>query len=210
MKHFKSFLSVISLATLSLTAAAKADTLQFTGATVASGPDYIYPYQFSVNNSAASTSLMCVDFDREIYVGESWTATASTVTAASSTLLQEEAFLFNQDLTNPGSYSGSDYQYAVWALGDLSGVQASGMDSSNVQALDALAIAAVSQGTDAAAYLDGQYTAYTAVNGSQPAGDGLPQDFLGVSPVPEPGSLALLGTGVLGLAGVVRRKLARS
>ena len=28
------------------------------------------------------------------------------------------------------------------------------------------------------------------------------------SPVPEPGSLALLGTGVLGLAGVVRRKLA--
>jgi hypothetical protein len=28
------------------------------------------------------------------------------------------------------------------------------------------------------------------------------------SPVPEPGSLALLGTGVLGLAGVIRRKLA--
>jgi hypothetical protein len=29
------------------------------------------------------------------------------------------------------------------------------------------------------------------------------------SPTPEPGSLALLGTGVLGLAGVVRRRMKR-
>ena len=33
--------------------------------------------------------------------------------------------------------------------------------------------------------------------------------FTGTSPVPEPGSLALLGSGVIGLAGLLRRKLGR-
>lgn len=45
---------------------------------------------------------------------------------------------------------------------------------------------------------------YSAIPGSENTGLGNAQDFLGATP--EPGSLAMFGSGIIGLAGVLRRK----
>ena len=46
---------------------------------------------------------------------------------------------------------------------------------------------------------------YTAIPGSESGNLGTAQNFLGTTP--EPGTLALVGTGAIGLAGLLRRKL---
>jgi hypothetical protein len=38
----------------------------------------------------------------------------------------------------------------------------------------------------------------------------MPQEYIGYSPVPEPGTITLFGTGLLSLAGMVRRKLGKA
>jgi hypothetical protein len=61
-----------------------------------------------------------------------------------------------------------------------------------------------------ASFYDG-YQLYVPVAGTEwPAGDGLPQTFIGPAPTPEPSSLVLLGSGLLAAAGALYRRKRRT
>jgi hypothetical protein len=173
------------------------------------GGAYAYPYNFSINGSTTLTPMMCDAYNNHIDFGESWTANAHSIlqggmfgTSGQALVDYKAAGLIFLSVLN-GNLSGSLGNEAVWAL--FSG-QIPGSNDAAVQALMSQYLGlAVNAPNTAFKGLE----IYTAV-GSRP-GYG-PQEFIGYSPsaaVPEPGTLVLMGSGMMFMAGAIRRKLSR-
>lgn len=221
-------IAAMCLATAATSAFADTVTLTFTGATgttepISSGESvYVYPYNFTINGTT-NTSLMCISFDNEIVTPETWTATSTQLSASSSNFDKEEAYLFSLITPTTSSTNVALIQFADWYLSDASAVEATTFYKANSSAINSYASAAAGTtpgyGLDESASFYQQFelytpnhpsSYYTSANGYP---DGMPQTFIGDAPpsaTPEPGSLALLGTGLVGMGGIFRRRMRKA
>lgn len=210
---------------LAAAAIASADTVTLTlnnppGSDVMGGV-YVGAYNFT--GPTGALQLICDDYNHEVYPGESWTATTSTLPPlseplqfASGSLSQyEEAAYLAQAIFALGPVTSANaakigwMQYALWDIftcgtTDLS---SSTCASAGLGAGDRNGVATWYNNA-ASGYTTGNYSdvvIYTPDPGTQSTG-GLPQEYIGIIATPEPSSLALLVSGMLALMLVVIRR----
>jgi hypothetical protein len=187
-------------------------TLVSAGSNVDSGV-YVGPYTAQITGGG-TIQFICDNFNTTVWLGINWNAVANNLTnpsflsqvklAGSSTTgksalqnYEAAAWLAEQIMANlSNSKTVGDMQYALWAIFSSSAKSSPGFTSGAASWYN-LAI-------------NGSYTTSEFANVTfwTPNPLNASQEYISITPTPEPSGLLLLGTGLIGLAGVLRRKRA--
>jgi hypothetical protein len=173
------------------------------------GGVYTYPYYFSING-AAPVALICDSYDNRVTIGESWQAKVVGLLSGQglfgNELLDYKAagLIFKGILD--GQVNVNVGNFAIWGLFSTNAQNSAYFQSSGAGALEQEYLSLASSASNSAFR---GLVLYTPIAGTQSA-NGVPQEYIGYSPVPEPATLTLFGTGLLSLAGLVRKKLGKS
>jgi hypothetical protein len=173
------------------------------------GGVYTYPYYFSIN-AAAPVALICDSYDNQVVVGETWKANVTSLLSGAglfgNELLDYKAagLIFKSILS--GTVNVNAGNFAIWGLFSTNAQNNPFFKTSGAAGIETEYLALASTASNSA--FQG-LVLYTPIAGTQSWG-GTAQEYIGYSPVPEPATLTLFGTGLLSLAGIARRKLRKS
>ncbi len=173
------------------------------------GGVYTYPYYFSINGGAP-VALICDSFDNRVSVGETWQANVVGLLSGkgifgNQLLDYKAAGLIFKSILN-GQVNVNVGNWAIWGLFSTNAQNSAYFQSSGAAALEQQYLSLATTAPNSA--YNG-LVLYTPIGGTQSA-NGTPQEYIGYSPVPEPTTLTLFGTGMLSLAGAARRKIKKT